>query len=428
MSDRDDPHFERPPQSPRVPDEVFGPRLDPWGRRIGGSYPREGWPLGPADGPGPARRPERRPRTGRPIVNAVLFVLTLITTTMAGAMHVGVDPFADPWSLPAGLSFSVPLMLILLSHEFGHYAAALWHGVPTTLPYFIPAPPFLVGTFGAFIRMRGMPRSRQALFDVGAAGPWAGLVVATPAVALGLYLSEVRPLSHGLEGGLSLGSSLLFDGLARLVVGVDPHDATILLHPIALAGWFGILVTFLNLLPVGQLDGGHVIYALLGRRHRQIARVFLLIIIAMGFLGWEGWFVWALMLAVVLRVDHPDTLDPDTPLDPRRKLAAWATIGIFALTFMPVPLSVVAPEMPPFFEQRTAPRRPTLPEALPRPPSGEEERHFDRRGGSLQDVRLPAAPAGRVGRTPFFSPRRLPATCAPYAESSGRRPASGRWT
>lgn len=395
MTDRDDdPTFGRLRPAARRPDEILAPRLDPWGRRIGGDPPPGSWRVG--DFSAPPGRPALRARRTSPIVNAVLFVLTLITTTMAGALHAGADPFLDPWSLPAGLTFSVPLMLILLSHEFGHYAAALRHGVPTTLPFFIPAPPFLIGTFGAFIRMRGMPRSRRALFDVGAAGPWAGLLVAAPAVAVGLYLSDVRPLAENAEGGLSLGSSLLFNGLAHLVIGIDPNDATILLHPIALAGWFGILVTFLNLLPVGQLDGGHVTYALFGRRHRQIARFFLLVIIGMGFLGWDGWFVWALMLAFVLKVDHPDTIDPDTPLDPGRKLAAWATIAIFALTFVPIPLSVVAPTTPRSLEQRQTPSRPQAPERVPSRPFDDEEPDLDHQNDSLLHARapLPEIPPG----------------------------------
>ena len=184
-----------------------------------------------------------------------------------------------------------------------------------------------------------MPRDRRALFDIGAAGPWAGMFIAVPAVTLGLALSEVHPLPTDGEATVSLGSSLLFDFLGRLVLGVDPHQVTILLHPVALAGWFGLFVTFLNLLPVGQLDGGHVVYALLGRRHHTISRIFLVVVLAMGLLGWDGWFLWAAMLAFVLRVDHPDTEDPYTPLDPRRRILAWATLAMFALTFMPVPLS-----------------------------------------------------------------------------------------
>ncbi|HEY8515405.1 MAG TPA: site-2 protease family protein [Candidatus Binatia bacterium] len=318
-------------------------------------------------------------------VHVVLFVLTFLTTTMAGALNAGVDPFSSPLGLIEGLPFSTTLMLILLCHELGHYSFAAFHRVPATLPYFIPGPPFLVGTFGAFIRMHGMPRNRRALFDVGAAGPWAGMFVAVPAVVLGLRWSEVYPLQAPVTGDLVLGNSLLFSTLTKWVLGIHPDDATILLHPVALAGWFGIFVTFLNLLPVGQLDGGHVVYALFGRGHRTIARLFFIVVLAMGFFGWQGWFVWALLLGFVLRVDHPDTADRDTPLDPFRKLAAWATIGIFILTFMPVPLSVETPPEPVQF-RREAPRVPFFDDDRPRRRRFEDD-------GTLMDIRAGEAPS-----------------------------------
>ena len=328
-----------------------------------------------------------------------LFFVTFVTTTMAGALHVGVDPLRDPLAIVEGLPFSFTLMLILLCHELGHYVLAAVHRVPATLPYFIPGPPFLVGTFGAFIKMHGMPRSRRALFDVGAAGPWAGFVVAVPAVILGLGWSEVRPMGGEMEAGLSLGNSILFSSLSSIVLGVHPDDVTILLHPVALAGWFGIFVTFLNLLPIGQLDGGHVVYALFGRGHRKIARLFFVIVLGLGFLGWQGWFLWAFLLGFVLRVDHPDTQDSDTPLDPVRKAAAWATIGIFVVTFMPVPLSVLD-AVP-----GSAPTRREL-ERAPRP--GERDRWFEN-DGSLMDVRLrfPDAADAAVPMVPARAP--LPA-------------------
>jgi membrane-associated protease RseP (regulator of RpoE activity) len=281
---------------------------------------------------------EQRRATGalRPI-HVVLFLTTLLTTTMAGSFQAGVNPFADPRLLVRGLPFSATLMGILLIHEMGHFVLSRVHGVEATPPYFIPGPPFLIGTFGAFIRMR-TPANRRALFDVGAAGPWAGFLVAIPAVLYGLSLSEVRALAPE-QGGLVLGDSLIFTALARLTVGVSPSEATIVLHPIALAGWFGLFVTFLNLLPVGQLDGGHVVYALIGRRHWWVARAAVGAIIALAFLGWRGWVMWA-ALVMMIGLDHPPTLD-DTPLDPRRQLAAWLTIALFVLTFMAVPIQVI---------------------------------------------------------------------------------------
>jgi membrane-associated protease RseP (regulator of RpoE activity) len=277
----------------------------------------------------------RSPSALRPI-HVVLFVATLFTTTLAGSFQAGVNPLEDLRLLARGLPFSMTLMGILLVHEMGHFLLSRVHGVAATPPYFIPGPPFLVGTFGAFIKMH-TPTNRKALFDVGAAGPWAGFVVAIPAVFYGLSISEVRPLGAS-TGGLELGESLVFKLMTHLALGVSPNDVTILLNPIALAGWFGLFVTFLNLLPIGQLDGGHVVYALLGRRHRWVARAGLLTIIGLAFLGWQGWVMWA-VLVTVLGLDHPPTID-DTPLDPARRVAAWLTIGLFAITFMPVPLSL----------------------------------------------------------------------------------------
>ena len=277
----------------------------------------------------------RRGTALRPI-HVVLFLTTLLTTTIAGTLQAGANPLTDPRLLVLGLPFSATLMSILLVHEMGHFVVSRLHGVEATPPYFIPGPPFLIGTFGAFIRMR-TPTNRRALFDVGAAGPWAGFAVAIPAVIYGLTLSEVRPLPPA-AGGLVLGESLVFRILTQLAIGVSPRDATILLHPVALAGWFGLFVTFLNLLPVGQLDGGHVLYALTGRWHRLIARLALVGIVGLSLLGWQGWIMWAILVTAI-GVDHPPTID-DTPLDPRRRLGAWLTIGLFAVTFMSVPIRV----------------------------------------------------------------------------------------
>ena len=277
------------------------------------------------------------PRTIPPI-HIVLFGATLFTTTLAGTFQAGGDPLSDPSALVLGLPFALTLLLILLSHEMGHYILARIHGVWASLPYFIPGPPFFVGTFGAFIRMKSAPANRRALFDIGAAGPWAGVCFAIPAVIVGLALSEVRPLDP-LSGGIILGDSALFSALIWLVLGVAPDDVRVILHPIALAGWFGLFVTFLNLLPVGQLDGGHVVYSLFGRAHRWIARVFLLVILVLGFQGWNGWFVWVVLLAI-LGIDHPPTDDQVLPLDRRRTIYGWCTVGLFVLTFTPVPISI----------------------------------------------------------------------------------------
>jgi membrane-associated protease RseP (regulator of RpoE activity) len=287
-------------------------------------------------------------------LHLALFAATFLTAAMASAFHQGFDIISYPASIRAGLPFAITIMTILLFHECGHYFLARAHRVDASLPFFLPAPPFfLFGTFGAFIRMRTVPPHRRALFDIGAAGPWAGFVVAVPAVVFGLQISEVRPLSAS-EGGLVLGDSLLFSWLTRMVLGVQPDQATILLHPVALAGWFGLLVTCLNLLPVGQLDGGHVSYALFGRRHRWIARGVFTFVLVLGLGGWAGWFVWGALL-LLLGLDHPPTWDPSTQLDRRRVLAAVMTFGVLALTFVPEPFTFVEPSRAPTFDGERIP-------------------------------------------------------------------------
>jgi membrane-associated protease RseP (regulator of RpoE activity) len=305
--------------------------------------------------------PEKGPASpaGIPPLNTALFLLTLLTTTMAGAYMAGADltllhPLASLVGLASGLSFSIPLMLILLCHEMGHYVTARRNRVDATLPYFIPAPfPsfFIIGTFGAFIKMKSLPPSRRVMFDIGAAGPWAGVLVAIPTVIIGLMLSTVTPLNRSM-GGLELGNSLLFLGLARVVLHVNPNAVNVNMSPVAFAGWLGLFVTTLNLLPVGQLDGGHVVYALFGRRHRTISRLFVLGCVLMvvvpyifGMEFWWGWLLWAAIL-LFLGLGHPVTTDADTPLDPGRRIAAWATVALFVLTFCPVPATFNAGQPP----------------------------------------------------------------------------------
>ncbi len=317
------------PYTPERRYDIYRPQPQTW-------QPTSTWKV-----PVPTRR-----RRG-PWIHVVLFAATLITTAMTGAYAAGADPINDPWSLRLGLPYALPLMSILLIHELGHYFVAKYHRVRASLPYFLPAPPVITfGTFGAFIRMDAPPPDRRSLFDVGAAGPWAGLLVAIPAVIVGLRLSEVRPLGMD-EGGMVLGDSLLFTFLSRIAIGVAPSDATILLHPLALAGWFGLFVTFFNLLPAGQLDGGHVAYALFGRAHRVVARLSLAVIAVLAFYAWNGWFS-LLILISIIGIDHPPTFDPITPLNPWRRLAGWLTIGVFAVTFMSAPISFQEPS--PIFE------------------------------------------------------------------------------
>jgi membrane-associated protease RseP (regulator of RpoE activity) len=304
---------------------------------------------------GPLTYPAPQVAQGIPASNLILFFLTLWTTSAAGALMAGANhPFLNPFELAKGFSFSIPLMAILLSHEMGHYVTARRNGVATSWPFFLPAPfpsVFIIGTFGAFIRMKSAAQTRRVMFDIGAAGPWAGAVLSVIAVIIGLHRSEVLPLDQ--SGGLQLGNSLLFLGLAHWMLGVDPNSVTINLDPVAFAGWIGLFVTTLNLLPSGQLDGGHVVYALFGRLHYFISRACILACIVLaivppifGWSFWLGWLLWAALL-YFLGLRHPSALDPETPLDPRRRLAALLTIALFVVTFSPVPFSFVPPSSSP---------------------------------------------------------------------------------
>jgi len=279
--------------------------------------------------------PAAPPPKPRVFWNIVLFILTLMTTTLAGALQEGVNPLKNPEQIPKGFPFALALMGILLAHELGHYLVARRHGMDVTLPYFIPAHPF-IGTFGAFIKMRSPARDRRMLMDIGAAGPLVGVVVAIPLVVLGLSLSEVKKIEGPV--GINLGDSLLLWAISKLVVGNLPPGYDVMIHPVGFAGWIGLLVTSLNLLPVGQLDGGHVLYALLGERQTKISKFVFAGLLALGILGWEGWLFWGLLLWI-MGFRHPPPLEWWVPLDRRRKIIGWATIAVFILTFIPVPFS-----------------------------------------------------------------------------------------
>ncbi|HLB94729.1 MAG TPA: site-2 protease family protein [Nitrospiria bacterium] len=284
---------------------------------------------------------DRRPESLEPLtlssrrlwLHAVLFTATVFTTLLAGALQQGVNPLAKPWELVRGIPFSFTLMAILLTHEMGHYLTSRRHGVMATLPYFIPAPS-IIGTFGAFIRMTSPIMHKRALLDIGASGPIAGFVVSIIAVAIGLRYSQV--IEAETFSGLGLGAPLIFQILSDLIVGPLEKGYDILLHPIAFAGWIGLFVTALNLIPIGQLDGGHVVYAIFGERHRILSLVMVPILIVMGFFGWPGWYLWAL-LPLVFGIRHPPIVNPDESLDGTRKVIGWATLVIFVITFTPVP-------------------------------------------------------------------------------------------
>ena len=272
-------------------------------------------------------------KVSRPWLHVFLFLATVITTVGVGGSGIGSIPYAQPFDLGNGIAFSATLLLILGVHELGHYFMARRWRMRVSLPYFIPVPVGL-GTLGAFIRLRSPVLNRRVLLDIGAAGPLAGFAVAIPALMLGIRLSRVLPLTD-LSGGIVLGEPLLFSFLTEWVLGISADDYTIVLHPIALGGWLGLFVTALNLLPMGQLDGGHIIYALLGRRHRLIT---LGTVAALLFLTslWIGWVIWC-VFPFIVGFGHPPALDDTLPLDRPRKLVGLLCIVVFALSFTPAP-------------------------------------------------------------------------------------------
>lgn len=254
--------------------------------------------------------------------NLILFALTACTTYLVNGPY-----------------YSVAIMTILLSHEMGHYVMCRKYGVDATPPFFLPVPFPPFGTFGAVIKMRGFIPSKKALFDIGAAGPLAGLVFAIPTVIIGLTLSEVRTLPPpAVETDyLGLGEPLLFTWMARLVVGEVPEGLDIYLHPVAFAGWAGLFVTALNLLPIGQLDGGHIIYALFGRKSEVIYKLGILAFCGIAVFYYPGWILFA-MLLLIFGFRHPAPVDEVTGLDMRRKLLGLAMLILFVLCFTPAPL------------------------------------------------------------------------------------------
>jgi membrane-associated protease RseP (regulator of RpoE activity) len=310
-----------------------------------------------------------------PFLNVALFVATVLTTLIAGAQWTSlrlpdtggswlVTAAAQAWAVAmAGLPFAASLIGILFCHEMGHYLLARAWRVDSTLPFFIPVPVGPVGTFGAIIRIRSALPSRKATLDIGAAGPLAGFAVALPLLAWGLAHSEVHPvgdvvlegsrvgLVHLVAGYLKgeallssgvqhYGDSLVTWGVQRLVWGKLPPGTDVFLHPVAFAAWIGLFVTTLNLIPLGQLDGGHVTYALLGRRGaRRFSRLVSWGLLLSGlFLSWT-WLLWWGVTRFFVGYDHPPAL-LEEPLTPGRKAIAVASLALFVATFIPVPVSL----------------------------------------------------------------------------------------
>jgi len=272
-----------------------------------------------------------------PFLNLFLFLLTFLSTLVVGAYHAGVDIVENPQDILQGLPFSLTLLSILLVHEFSHYIASRRHGVEASLPFFIPAPT-LFGTLGAFIRMRSSITTKNALMDIGSSGPIAGFLVSVVAVVVGLHYSGIRVMPVQTDEIMVLGDSLLFIALTKVVIGSIPDTYGLYLHPVAFAGWIGLFVTSLNLIPAGQLDGGHIAYAILGEKHRVLSKIMIGVLVVLGYF-FQGWLVWAVLL-YFLGFKHPPILYPEIPLDSRRKAIGIFALVIFILTFMPVPVSI----------------------------------------------------------------------------------------
>jgi membrane-associated protease RseP (regulator of RpoE activity) len=295
-----------------------------------------------------------RPRADdRQCLNGILFVLTLVSTFAIGVLlsvsfvypdssgpsaapRPSVGHILEPRILLLAGLYAAVLMIILTGHELGHYLTCRHYGIAATLPYFIPGPT-LIGTFGAFIRIQSPVSLKRQWFDIGAAGPLAGFILTLPALFVGLALSKIVPVAAS-EGAVALGEPLLLKLGSALFFRHVPAGSDVVLHPVAFAGWIGLLVTAMNLIPIGQLDGGHVLYSLLLRKRRYLYVPIFGALIALGLL-WIGWLIWVLIAFFIARRD-PLIQDAVTPLSAREKALAFIPLAVLILTFVPQPFVV----------------------------------------------------------------------------------------
>ena len=295
---------------------------------------------------------KKRKRKEKPVwINIFLLIAVIITTVLTGSiLHIG---FFDIWSMPnpmdvlniqnlffGAIFFALPLMSILIIHEMGHYFISKKHGVATSLPFFLPIPPVLpsfnIGTFGALISSKDPMPNKKALFDIGIAGPVAGFIVAIPVTAIGIATAEIVPiipLEKLPAGEAVFNSSLLIDLLSRAILDI-PSKFTIEMNPILFAGWVGLLITSINLLPAGQLDGGHIFRAVLGDKQKYAGWIAIIIMI------FTGWWFFAFIIIFLMGMMHPPPLNDDTELDIRRKLLFIVAIVVLILCFIPYPIYV----------------------------------------------------------------------------------------
>ena len=284
----------------------------------------------------------------------ILFALTVVSTTQAGGLHYASFITAFSEDIPRiplislllhGLWYSLPILAILGCHELGHYFACRYYRVDASRPYFLPMPFLLTGTLGAFIRIRGPIPGKRALFDIGIAGPIAGFLVAVPVLLIGMHLSTVVKVPEDFRGDIyELGEPLLFKAAEWLTFGNVPDGYSVNMHPMAFAAWFGMLATALNLFPIGQLDGGHISYAVLGRRSTAVTMLMVPCLIGLSFVS-TSWVVWtALTIGMLLAFGprHPRVFDEDQPLDGSRMLLAAFALLMFVLCFTPAPIQPAA--------------------------------------------------------------------------------------
>jgi membrane-associated protease RseP (regulator of RpoE activity) len=315
--------------------------------------------------------PEVKQKKERPLLHLGLFIITFITTTIAGVQWASAS--GGPYELSellTGLPYSISILLIITFHEFGHYFAAVYHKVKATLPFYIPFPPipYLInfGTMGAVIRTRTRIQSKKAMFDIGVTGPIAGFLVTIAILIYGFlnvpgveYLLSIHPdyfePTYGKEGyALVFGDSLLFSFLKEIFVKPGqffPPMSEIYHYPYLCVGWFGLFITSMNMIPVGQLDGGHISFAMFGEQtHYKISVVAFTIMFVFGVLGfadsfmelnygigWSGWLFWSLILYFIIKLKHPPVFDA-TQLDPRRMLVGYFSFFIFLVSFSPLPI------------------------------------------------------------------------------------------
>jgi membrane-associated protease RseP (regulator of RpoE activity) len=288
-------------------------------------------------------------------IACALFCATLLTTSLAGLFYYfGVLDFSVLWRallnnprlIAYGLTFSIPLLLILLAHELGHFFACKYYGMQCTPPFFIPAPFPITGTFGAFIKIRSHFKNRRALFDIGVAGPIAGFAVALPTLWIGISLSKVIPKGMTEPGGLGFGEPILLRVLGALILGYSPEKQDMLAHPLTMAAWVGLLATSLNLLPAWQFDGGHIAYAIFGRSlHRRLSIISVAFLVLLGFWSWPtpSYLVMAILLLIIggrWRFYHPPTISDEEELGSGRLVVGLIALLILIACFIPVPVTL----------------------------------------------------------------------------------------